>query len=78
MKALLEVTKDALELPSDHRYALARILLDVSEGNELPDPAIEEAWDQEIARRIASIENGTAQYRSVDDALAEIDRRFPG
>ena len=78
MKALLEVTKDALELPSDHRYALARILLDVPEGNELPDPAIEEAWDQEIARRIASIENGTAQYRSVDDALAEIDRRFPG
>jgi hypothetical protein len=78
MKALLEVTKDALELPSVHRYALARILLDVSEGNELPDPAIEEAWDQEIARRIASIENGTAQYRSVDDALAEIDRRFPG
>lgn len=78
MKALLEVTKDALELPSDHRYALARILLDVSEGDELPDPAIEEAWDQEIARRIASIENGTAQYRSVEDALAEIDRRFPG
>ena len=78
MKALLEVTKDALELPSDHRYALARILLDVSEGNELSGPAIEEAWDQEITRRIASIENGTAQYRSVDDALAEIDRRFPG
>lgn len=78
MKALLEVTKDALELPSDHRYALARILLDVSEGNEPPNPAIEEAWDQEIARRIASIENGTAQYRSVEDALAEIDRRFPG
>lgn len=78
MKALLKVTKDALELPSDHRYALARILLDVSEGDELPDPAIEQAWDQEIARRIASIENGTAQYRSVEDALAEIDRRFPG
>jgi hypothetical protein len=78
MKALLEVTKDALELPSDHRYALARILLDVSEGNELSGPAIEEAWDQEITRRIASIENGTAQYRSVEDALAEIDRRFPG
>ncbi len=78
MKALLEVTKDALELPSDHRYALARILLDVSEADELPDPAIEEAWDQEITRRIASIENGTAQYRSVEDAFAEIDRRFPG
>ena len=78
MKALLDVTKDALELPSGHRYALARILLDVSEGDEAPDPAIEEAWDQEIARRIASIENGTAQFKSVEDALAEIERRFPG
>ena len=78
MKALLDVTKDALELPPDHRYALARILLDVSEGDEAPDPAIEEAWDQEIARRIASIEKGTAQYQIVEDALAEIERRFPG
>ena len=78
MKALLDVTKDALELPPDHRYALARILLDVSEGDEAPDPAIEEVWDQEIARRIASIENGTAQYQIVEDALAEIERRFPG
>ncbi len=78
MTALLEVAQDKMELPSDHRYALARILLDVSEGDEIPDPAIEEAWEQEITRRIASIENGTAQYRSVEDALAEIDRRFPG
>jgi hypothetical protein len=29
MKALLDVTKDALELPSKHRFALARILLDL-------------------------------------------------
>lgn len=78
MKALIEVTKDALELPSDHRYALARILLDVSESEESPNPVIEEAWDLEIAKRIASIENGTAQYESVEDALAEIERRFPG
>ncbi len=78
MKALLDVTKDALELPSDHRYALARILLDVSEGDEATDSAIEEAWDLEIIRRIASIENGTAQYQSVEDALAKIERRFPG
>lgn len=78
MRALLDVTKDALELPSNHRHALARILLDVADGDEAPNPAIEEAWEQEITRRIASIENGTAQYRSIEDALAETERRFPG
>ena len=36
MKALLDVTKDALELPSEHRFALARILLDVGEGDDSP------------------------------------------
>jgi hypothetical protein len=41
------------------------------------NPKLEMAWEQEIAARISAIENGTAQYRSVDEALEEIDRRFP-
>ena len=41
------------------------------------DPKVEMAWEQEIARRIAAIEAGTAQYQSVEEALKEIDRRFP-
>ena len=55
MKALLDVTKDALELPPDHRYALARILLDVSEGDEAPDPAIEHYRGQAL---ISDIQGG--------------------
>jgi hypothetical protein len=78
MKALLDVTKDALELPSEHRFALARILLDVGEGDDSPDPAIDEAWEQAIAKRIASIENGTAPYTDAEQVLAELDSRFPG
>ncbi len=78
MKALLDVTKDALELPSEHRFALARILLDVGEGDDSPVPAIEEAWEQDIAKRIASIGNGTAQYTDAEQVLAELDSRFPG
>jgi len=78
MKALLDVTKDALELPSELRFALARILLDVVESDDSPVPAIEEAWEQEIAKRIASIENGTAQYTDAEQVLAELDSRFPG
>jgi hypothetical protein len=78
MKALADVTKDALELTSTQRFTLARILLDVSEAGDIPDPTVEEAWDQEIARRIASIQDSSAEYKSGPEVFAELDRRFPG
>jgi len=78
MKTLTEVTKDALELPSDQRFTLARILLDVSESDAPADAGVDEAWEQEIARRMATVEEGTAKYRSSADVFTELDRRFPG
>jgi len=78
MKALSDVTRDALELPSVQRFTLARILLDVSEMGAPPDPTVEEAWDQEISRRIDSIHDGSAKYRSTTEVFAELDRCFPG
>ena len=78
MKALVDITKDALELPSSQRFTLARILLDVSEQENNPDPTVEEAWDQEICRRIDSIHRGEAKYKRSTEALADLDRRFPG
>jgi hypothetical protein len=50
----------------------------VGEGDDSPDPAIEEAWEQEIVKRIASIENGAALYSDAEQVLAEFDSRFPG
>ena len=78
MKALAEVAKDALELPSIQRLTLARILLDVSETIEDADPSVEEAWDQEITRRIDKVQGGSAEYRGGGEVFAELDRRFPG
>jgi len=78
MKALSDVTRDALELPSVQRFTLARILLDVSEMGDTPDPTVEEAWDQEIGKRIASIHDGSAKCKDSTDVFAELDRRFPG
>lgn len=78
MKTLTEITKDALDLPTGQRFTLARILLDLAEAETPSDPGVEEAWDMEITRRIASIEDGTAEYRSVEDVFADLDRRFPG
>ena len=78
MKALADVTRDALELPSNQRFTLARILLDVSETLDVSDPSIEVAWDQEIGRRITGIQDGTAEYKSSGEVFSELDRRFPG
>jgi len=78
MKALSDVTRDALELPSVQRFTLARILLDVSEMGDPPDPTVDEAWDQEISKRIASIHDGSAKYKSTTEVFAELDRHFPG
>jgi hypothetical protein len=78
MKALADVTKDALELPSNQRFTLARILLDVSESADVSEPSVEEAWDQEIGRRIAGIQDGSAEYKSSEEVFSELDRRFPG
>jgi len=78
MKALVDVTKDALELPSIQRFTLARILLDVSEQGDGYDPTVEESWDQEICRRIDSIHDGSAKYKSSTEVFEDLDRRFPG
>jgi hypothetical protein len=78
MKALADVTKDALELSSIQRLTLARILLDVSELGDCPDSTADEVWDQEIDRRIASIHDGSAKYKSATEVFAELDRHFPG
>ena len=78
MRALADITKEALELPSVQRFTLARILLDVSELGDDSIPAFEEAWDQEICKRIDSIHDGSAKFRSSTEVLLELDRRFPG
>jgi hypothetical protein len=67
-----------LELPSIQRFTLARILLDVSEIGDEPDPTVEAAWDQEISRRIDSIHDGSAKFKCTTEVFAELERRFPG
>lgn len=77
MKAIAELAKNALELPPHQRIALARILLDLSDADRDFSPEAESAWEEEICRRRQAVEAGTAQARSLDEVLAELDRRFP-
>ncbi len=78
MKVISEIARDALELPSDQRLTLARMLLDCSDAEIGVDQGVGGAWESEIASRIEGIRNGTAKYRSADKVFADLDDRFPG
>jgi putative addiction module component (TIGR02574 family) len=52
-----DLLKRALALPSEERAALANTLLD---SLETSNESVEEAWDQEVARRIEDLKAGKA------------------
>ena len=55
MKAMVELTKDCLELPSAQRLKLARILLDTSESGQDFSPDVDAAWSKEISARLKAV-----------------------
>jgi putative addiction module component (TIGR02574 family) len=57
-KTLTEVTRDAAELPEAERLKLARILLDLSECDSEVSADVQEAWDQEIEKRLVELHAG--------------------
>ena len=60
--------REALKLSSGERAAFARVLLSsLDEDNE-----IEEAWADEMERRIAQVEAGSVALSSVDMAISEL------
>ena len=52
-----DLLKRALALPIDERAVLANTLFD---SLEAPDETVQEAWDKEVARRIADLKSGKA------------------
>jgi putative addiction module component (TIGR02574 family) len=54
-----DLLKRALALSSDERAALANTLLDSLETPAI-DESVEDAWDQEVARRIEALKTGQA------------------
>jgi putative addiction module component (TIGR02574 family) len=52
-----DLLKRALALPVDERAALANTLLD---SLETSNQSVEEAWDEEVARRMADLKAGRA------------------
>ncbi len=54
-----DLLKRALALPADERAALANTLLDTLETSS-ESVSVQEAWDAEVARRIADLKAGNA------------------
>jgi hypothetical protein len=77
MKAMAELTKDCLELPSAQRLKLARILLDTSESDQDFSPGVEAAWNEEIAARLKAVLNGTAKSSPLAEVLARFEKLYP-
>jgi len=63
-----------LRLPHDQQLRLARTLLEKSEA--VGDDDVEASWDDEIERRIKSIDAGLAKSRPFAEVVAEVDRQL--
>lgn len=60
--------REALKLSTGERAAFARVLLSsLDEDNE-----IDEAWADEMERRIAQVESGGVERISVEAAISEL------
>lgn len=66
-----ELSRQALSLPPEERVQLAeKLLATVQEMDE----DVDAAWDEEIRRRVAEIDNGTANLVSAEEVFAEVRR----
>lgn len=59
---------EALKLPAAERAAFAQVLL----ASLDEDAEIDEAWAQEVERRVAEIESGAVKGVPISGALAQV------
>lgn len=73
---LKQLEAEALELPPHERAQLAyRLILSLDEDTG-EDPAdVERAWEEEIRRRLAEVEAGTAELIPAEEVFAELRTR---
>lgn len=69
------LAQDALVLPPDQRIALAHCLLSSVEPDV--DPEAEDAWEQEIVRRITELDAGDVKSIPASEVFARLRRIAP-
>jgi putative addiction module component (TIGR02574 family) len=67
-----ELSQRARELSPEDRARLAEELLASLEGHL--EPEVDAAWDEELRKRIAEVESGTAKLVPADEVFARVRR----
>lgn len=70
-KLLEELSRKALGLSPEDRLQLAEELLATVQD---VDADVEAAWDEQIKRRLAEIDDGTAKLVPAEEVFAEVRR----
>lgn len=72
-RSVAEITQEVLLWPQSDQFKLARILLENAQFRESP---VDQAWEDEIERRIQAIDAGTAKGRPFADVLRDLDKQL--
>jgi putative addiction module component (TIGR02574 family) len=76
---LQRLETEAMQLSSRERAELASRLIASLEEDVTDDPAeVERAWGEEIARRVAELDAGTAELIPAEEVFAELRARPRG
>ena len=73
-KTLETLAAEAIDLPSDQRFALAHRILASVEPERSQE--VDAAWDAEIRERIQRLDRGDARLVPASEAFAEVYRRL--
>ncbi len=74
---LKELEEQALRLPPKERGELIHRLIVSLEGKSEDSPeAIAQAWDEEIARRVADMDAGRTRWTPADEVMAKLHARI--
>lgn len=74
---LEELENQALRLSLKERGKLIHRLIVSLEGESKDSPeAVAQAWDEEISRRVAEIDTGTAALIPEEDVFARLDEKL--
>ena len=75
VKKAEDVFKDALALTADEREQLVRLLIEQPAGSWVT-PEIEQAWMDEIERRVGAIDRGEAELIPAEEVFRRLDESF--
>ena len=73
---LKQLEAEVLDLPLEERAHLAhRLILSLDAGMDDDPEEVERAWEDEIRRRVAEVEAGTADLVPAEQVFAELRAR---